>query len=721
MKKSLLLLMALFIMGGVNSWARVNVDMSTATASENATWNAETNTFSWTAQDAYIVIPGLSGDLTGCFLTFTKGDKDCHIDIVHNDNSVSAGGWNGNGRFSTNPGPKTQDLSKVSANLTDVKEVRISSGTASGSQQITAVSYFYPVIPKFNADGVATISLKSLVASDGLSFDPSTGVVTCNGNPGRLSLEFYNGVNLTSLKRYDVTISSGTDNNIMWRSVVQSQGTDVLAYYGSRWGGNLTTAERAKALAVNAFYWETSGEGTLAGISEDKRTFTISSITLTADKMFVADAHDVAIETLPHYIIDDKGTASLGNAIDARYGISTDKPLGDGGGEMNEYIDIEDYDELRIYTSDIMRVFCLNAANITASTSISAGNTLYLNAAPFSHNESEGYYYAKVSDIKNANNGQAKIIGVKQLYGGGSVNVSKIQVYKANPTYDYILSGQYSSNVDISSVTSDASATAIDCSGLAGNDVTITSANPNCIFKANSGVLANSKNVMVGTTIANLSLTDNYPFVVPESATATAASYSRNMTSQYGTICLPYAVSTPTNAKFYTLGAMDTETVTLVKVEGTLAAGTPVIVEKTSGTSISAAGSGALAVAGDATQGALQAYGSYVSTTVTPSDYSGYSIYALATVDDEQALWQTSNAINVKPFRAYFVSTTPSSAKLRFVSEEEGATAIEALTGEGNASVVGIFSVNGTRQNSLQKGINVVKLSDGRTQKIMVK
>lgn len=65
--------------------------MSTTTASTNATWNSETNTFAWTAENEYIVIPGLSGDLTGCYLDFTISGE-CHLDIVDTDDHVKNGG-----------------------------------------------------------------------------------------------------------------------------------------------------------------------------------------------------------------------------------------------------------------------------------------------------------------------------------------------------------------------------------------------------------------------------------------------------------------------------------------------------------------------------------------------------------------------------------------------------------------------------------------------------
>lgn len=683
--------------GGVD--ARTNVDMSTVTVSTNATWDPEMNTFSWTAQDAYIVIPGLSGDLTGCYLNFTKGQAvDSRIDIVYTDNSVTKGAWNGLGMFGASTGAKTQDLGAMAgAKITNVKEVRFCSATTSGSLTLTNISYFYPVVPQFNADGVATINLKSLVASGGLSFNPSTGVVTCNGNPGTLSLEFLNGVNLTGLKRYDVSIS-GTD--IMWRSIVKSQGTDVLAYYTSKWGGNLTDEQRAKALSVNEFFWESKSSEEISKVEEGNRTFTINSITLTADKMNAVNAHDVPIATLPHYNVAADGTVSFASAIVTRYNVSTDIPLGDGGGEMNEYIDIEDYDELRIYTSDNMRVFMINE-EITSGTNAKAGKTLYLGDSPFSHNSSDNYYYASVSAIKSACNGQAKIIGVKKTYDGSNVTVSKIQVYKANTTYDYILSGQYSSAVDVSTITSDATVTAIDCSGLSGNGVAISSANPNCLFVANAGVLSNAKNVIVDGTCTKLELTDGKPFKAPAAFTATAAKFTKPVgEAGYATMVIPFAAALPTGVKAYNLTGVAGESITYSSAE-TIAANSPVMIEaneNVSGYEFTASNVEIAATAdGVVTNGLLK--GGYATMTAA-ADANNYVLQKNG--DDVNFYLVTETAATVKPFRAYLTAPTNARA-LSFDFNTTGVNHVKV-----NSENAEVYNLNGQRVAAPQKGLYIV-------------
>lgn len=62
-------------------------------------------------------------------------------------------------------------------------------------------------------------------------------------------------------------------------------------------------------------------------------------------------------------------------------------------------------------------------------------------------------------------------------------------------------------------------------------------------------------------------------------------------------------------------------------------------------------------------------------------------------------------------------------ATLHFVSQEEYATSIDEtpVTAESNPSLIGIYSLNGTRSATLQKGINIVKYADGQVKKVLVK
>ena len=53
--------------------------------------------------------------------------------------------------------------------------------------------------------------------------------------------------------------------------------------------------------------------------------------------------------------------------------------------------------------------------------------------------------------------------------------------------------------------------------------------------------------------------------------------------------------------------------------------------------------------------------------------------------------------------------------------EEVDVTAIEAVAAEsvGNADITDIYDLNGRRRDALQPGVNIVKMSDGTTRKVI--
>lgn len=267
----------------------------------------------------------------------------------------------------------------------------------------------------------------------------------------------------------------------------------------------------------------------------------------------------------------------------------------------------------------------------------------------------------------------------------------------------------------LASALADKSAKVFDATGVIGTGIELTPANPNVIFIANAGTLSNTKNVQIGTTIANLEITDGYPLADLTGVTATEATYTRSMTNQFGTICLPYAVESSASVKYYTIDELSGDVLTL-KEEATLAAGIPAIVEKVTGNAITATGSGALAAAGAPT-GNLELIGTFEKKTVLAADYPGKNIYAISNNQFVQGL----TSITVPAFRAYFTAEERAEANLRLAFADNEATAIEKLTGKNGVEVEAVYSVSGASQPALQKGLNLVKFSDGSVKKVIVK
>ena len=326
---------------------------------------------------------------------------------------------------------------------------------------------------------------------------------------------------------------------------------------------------------------------------------------------------------------------------------------------------------------------------------------------------SPGVYAVKISDY-------GLLRGFKALQGwagnAGTIVVSDVYLSKGLvlPSIKYALVGEVEGSSSLTKALADESAVVFDATGVIGSGIELTPANPNAIFIAKEGTLSNTKNVQIGNTIANLEITDKKPLADLTGVTATAATYTRSMTNKFGTICLPYAVTSTASVKYYTIDNLDGGVLTL-KEETVLAAGTPAIVEKVSGESITATGSGALAAAGAPTDN-LELIGTFEEKTVLAADYAGKNIYAIKNNQFVQGL----NSITVPAFRAYFTADASAEANLRLGFGDE-ATAIEKLTGKNGVEVEAVYSVSGASQPALQKGINLVKFSDGSVKKVIVK
>jgi len=71
---------------------------------------------------------------------------------------------------------------------------------------------------------------------------------------------------------------------------------------------------------------------------------------------------------------------------------------------------------------------------------------------------------------------------------------------------------------------------------------------------------------------------------------------------------------------------------------------------------------------------------------------------------------------------AYFTTAKSSTPSNGFsIAVNDDITAISTITGEGEVTVEAIYTVDGKQLRDLQQGLNIVKLSNGKVQKILVK
>ncbi len=663
--------------------------------------------------------------------TFQYKEKPYQLDVSDYDKAVvkytiepGNGDWQiflPNGTFTALPIGKDQ---VYEVDLTDVNtygDFTVFSWNHSGKSITISEVYLYKssfVEFEFDAFGKGTVDKSKLTATGGLTYDPSTGALSSDGTAGSLVLEFATPVDMRNLFQFNVANSGQTGDILSRLEFYDEDNVKINTWNGIKLG-NLSYENGIDDHATNAFLnnkpvkkmvWPSD-----ANASNNGKTATITSVAFTCKTIACAKAGETILKNLPWNKIDGSGTATP----DWNMNVSTDTYYGDYSGNPTHYTDLTAYKELRIYrdNNDGFRAFFINAAGTGTNTIANDNVASTWNA--------EGKYWSV--DLGKIEKWDSKIAlkSIKSASSGTKNIVKNIVVYDAPEANapKYILSGSGLQLAETVAALADATATCIDATGVKGlttnteaGRTLLTSANPNCLFlgTTGNGGLANTKNVMVGTTIANLELTDGYPFAVPSGATATAATYTRSMSNKYGTVCLPYAVASTDAVKYYTIESLAANELTL-KAEATLSAGTPAIVEMVSGSSITATGSGALAEAGAPTDN-LKLIGTYEAKTILASDYAGKGIYAIS----NNQFVKATNSITLPAFRAFFTAAASAESNIRLVFDED-ATAIDALSGEGDVTIEGIYSLDGAEMPSLQKGINIVKFSNGEVKKVIVK
>ena len=238
-----------------------------------------------------------------------------------------------------------------------------------------------------------------------------------------------------------------------------------------------------------------------------------------------------------------------------------------------------------------------------------------------------------------------------------------------------------------------------------------------------------------GKTLAtdNLVLDDDKDFVAYEPFAAKTASYSRTVEgTTWATLCLPFEVSLENqNFRAFKLLSADegTETVELEEIEGSIAAGTPVIIKMKDGATKLDFTVADKAIANevktaDAASGNYQLQGLYTQKMFSQdADNNCYIVKGAKLMNPAKLLGETSTAhVGSKPFRAYMVdnSSAPAAgARMFSISVGGSTTAIEQLetTADSKAEY---YDLQGRRLQDLQKGINIVKRG-GKTMKVIIK
>ena len=104
---------------------------------------------------------------------------------------------------------------------------------------------------------------------------------------------------------------------------------------------------------------------------------------------------------------------------------------------------------------------------------------------------------------------------------------------------------------------------------------------------------------------------------------------------------------------------------------------------------------------------------------------SGKTYFMLAKKNGVVGFYKLAADAAIKAHKAYLKFDGASNIKGYIFSfdeeEEEDPTAIQQMETDAEATIVGIYSLSGARQNSLQRGMNIIRMSDGSVKKVLVK
>jgi surface protein len=232
-------------------------------------------------------------------------------------------------------------------------------------------------------------------------------------------------------------------------------------------------------------------------------------------------------------------------------------------------------------------------------------------------------------------------------------------------------------------------------------------------------------------TAASLALDDEKDFVAYEPFTATTATYNREMKAgtTWATLCLPFDVSLADKnfRAFKLLSANEsTSTIQLEEITTSITAGTPVIIKMNNGEttlSISEANKEIAQKVVSAADGNYQLQGIYTQKVFDKdADNNCYIVKGDKLMNPTKLLENTSTTqVGSKPFRAYMVDNTSSSAgaKMFSIAIGDNTTAIDSLNTIADDKAV-YYDLQGNRLSAPQKGINIVKRGS-KTMKVIIK
>ena len=690
---------------------QLNVDLAKAVCSEGASLND--GLFEWTASQAYIEFTEVSGDLSTCTELVVEAleltGAPFQIEFVLEDGTLLKGSSDGY----WGPSTKNISLSDFGVSLNAVQCLRIVGESAAGTLKLGNIYLIEPLRLNFDETGKAYLYPEDLIDCTIGATMSEDGTITKTGTENASITLDFGDIDLSGITNIVADVDYTED--IMWRTLVINTDDQSITnenggsgFYSAKYNISYSDFNRSQSGHISKVQYEFAAE------KEGQIKF--KSICFTSGFITAVKGDEVCLNDLPYYVKQSDGNfVAQANTV-WNMNIATDIIYGDCNNVnlCKTYADVSEYMEVRLYsTSDSkdLRFWFFNADN---------SNVEVVKAQSV---EGKDYSAINIEEVKNICGGKAYLVGAK-AESGKTVYVTNIAAAKYSADADYNISGYGLVDASVEEVLKDAAATRIDVTGLENaNPMTLTSVNPNCLFIASDAAkLTNTTNVLVanaegGYTCADLSLDAAYPFKAPFDFVATTATVKKSVTEiGFATFVSPYNVAVPDGCEAYKIVSVDDADVLQCEPVEQIVANEPVLLVGEGVHQFTANSVAVSANTGTLVSGLLN--GSYEATTASANSYvlqnqSGVTAFYRVAEDGKQ---------QVVPFTAYLTLPAAAGANVRMLSIDLGsdATAIENVP-SSVATVVAVYDLSGRSVEGLQRGINLVKMSDGTVKKVVVK
>jgi len=242
------------------------------------------------------------------------------------------------------------------------------------------------------------------------------------------------------------------------------------------------------------------------------------------------------------------------------------------------------------------------------------------------------------------------------------------------------------------------------------------------VYHRNKGIVNVSNAVTLSGTLEDCDtyiLSDTKDFNVSNSFKAKSVSYDRGSSNPFGAVCLPFAPTDYSGITFYTIGGLsEDETEMILEEVNAPEANVPYVYFTENnlfnvGTNqeVTFAPINQLSLQKECEGWTLQ--GIYERKSIPVEDGSNkYYIKG-------GAVYKAVDNFTSKPFRCYFIGpSSVTSPAFDFVLTD--LTNLDSAV-SAHETPVAIYDLNGNKLKAPQKGVNVVKYKDGKTQKIIVR